>query len=67
MGWIEPKFLTVPEAGKRYRIGRTLLYELLSAGTIRSVVVGRRRLIDYVSAETWAASLDSGDLKSSTK
>ena len=64
---VDPIFITVPEAITTLRIGRTFLYELLSAGTIRSVAVGRRRLIDYSSAQQWAASLLPGDLKSSTK
>ena len=63
---VDPIFLTVPEAITALRIGRTVLYELLSAGTIRSVTVGRRRLVDFASAQQWAAGLNSGDLKSST-
>jgi excisionase family DNA binding protein len=37
--------LTVDEAARRLRIGRTKLYELVMAGEIRSVTIGKRRLI----------------------
>jgi excisionase family DNA binding protein len=39
------QLLAVAEAAARLGVGRTTVYELLSAGQIRSVKVGRRRLI----------------------
>ncbi|HZL03928.1 MAG TPA: excisionase family DNA-binding protein [Coriobacteriia bacterium] len=50
----EKLLLTVVEAAQRLGIGRTLMYELLGSGQIRSVHVGRLRKIpahaldDYV-------------------
>jgi excisionase family DNA binding protein len=52
------QLLSVNEAAARLGIGRTTLYEMLAAGTIRSVRIHRRRLIreeqiaDYVEALT---------------
>ncbi len=37
--------LSVAEAAKRIGLGRTALYGALGSGRIRSVVVGRRRLV----------------------
>ena len=52
----EPLLLTVEQAADRLGIGRSLLYELLAAGDIDSVHVGRLRripveaLAEYVGA-----------------
>jgi excisionase family DNA binding protein len=37
--------LTVEEAGKRLRIGRTSMYRLVSTGAIETVTVGRLRRV----------------------
>lgn len=37
--------LTVEEAARRLRIGRTTMYALVSAGDIRSVQIGRLRRV----------------------
>jgi excisionase family DNA binding protein len=37
--------LTVEEAAKRLRLGRTLVYRLISSGELESVTVGRLRRI----------------------
>ena len=47
--------LTVKEAAKRLRIGRTSMYRLVSTGAIETVTVGRLRrvpaecLVEYVT------------------
>ena len=49
--------LTVEEAAERLRIGRSKMYELLAAGHIASIHVGRLRriepqaLLDYVQSQ----------------
>ena len=49
--------LTVPEAAQRLRISRSLMYELISSGDIKSIHVGRLRrvptqaLADYVERQ----------------
>lgn len=40
-----PVLHSVPEAARTLGIGRSLLYQLLAAGEIASVSIGRRRLI----------------------
>jgi excisionase family DNA binding protein len=42
---VRPVLHSVPEAAGALGIGRSLLYELLAAGEIASVSIGRRRLI----------------------
>ena len=37
--------LRVDEAGRRLNLGRTVMYELIRSGRLRSVKVGKRRLI----------------------
>lgn len=47
--------LTVEDAAKQLRIGRTKMYELVSSGAVQSVTIGRLRRVpaqciaDYVS------------------
>lgn len=40
-----PELLGIQEASRRLGIGRTAAYDLISGGALRSVKVGRRRLI----------------------
>lgn len=50
-------FISVSEASKRLSCGITLIYEQINAGCYRSVKLGKKRLIDVSSLETFAASL----------
>lgn len=45
------RVVTVQEVRARYRIGKTKLYEMLSAGTVTSVKVGGTRLIHIDALE----------------
>jgi excisionase family DNA binding protein len=51
-----PGLLSVDEAARRLGIGRTKIYDVIGAGPLRSVKVGRRRLIpegaiaDFIAA-----------------
>lgn len=49
--------LTVEEAGKLLRLGRTTAYELVMRGTIPSVKIGRRRLVVRSGLEDFVAEL----------
>ena len=42
---ISPLALSVNEACEASRLGRTRIYELLNAGQLKSVKLGKRRLI----------------------
>jgi excisionase family DNA binding protein len=56
-----PMLLSVEAAATAAGISRTLLYELLSSNAIRSVKVGRRRLIERDSIKRWHQSLTSNE------
>jgi excisionase family DNA binding protein len=47
----KPISVTVQEARKLTGLGNTLIYELIKEGKLKSVAVGRRRLILYSSIE----------------
>lgn len=49
--------LHVDEFCERYGIGRTKAFSEMAEGRLRSVAVGRRRLIPVEAAEAWFASL----------
>ena len=50
------KTLTIADFCKRYRIGRTKVYEEINFGRLRAIKVGRRTLIVIDDAEAWLQS-----------
>jgi len=48
---IKPLALTVAEALKATGLGRTKFYELVNEGRIKTISLGRRRLVIYSSLE----------------
>jgi excisionase family DNA binding protein len=44
-----PQWVTVNEAIRRTSIGRTRIYELFAKGVLRSIKIGRKRLVSYAS------------------
>lgn len=48
---MKPVAISVRTAGQLSGLGRTRLYELMNAGRLASVSVGRRRLISLASLE----------------
>lgn len=52
-----PLLLTVEEAARKLRIGRTLMYHLISTGQVPSVTVGRLRRIRPADLATYTNSL----------
>ncbi len=51
--------MSVDEAMAALSIGKTMLYRLLSDGAIRSVTIGKKRLIIVASMHEYIADLDS--------
>jgi excisionase family DNA binding protein len=49
--------LTVEEAAERLRLGRTLVYRLISSGELESVTVGRLRRVPADCLAEYVASL----------
>ena len=47
--------VSIEDAGAMCGIGRTTLYAALNDGTLRSIKVGRRRLIPISALEAWLA------------
>lgn len=47
----------ITEAAEIIGFGRTKLYELVSAGKIESVTVGRRRLVPHAALEEYVEQL----------
>ncbi len=48
-----PVLLSVAEAAKRLGIGTTLFYELLYRGELRSLLIGKRRLVPASDVERY--------------
>lgn len=49
--------LTVEEAARRLRIGRTQMYQLLSNGAVESVCIGRLRRVPVESLHDYVSTL----------
>lgn len=49
----------VDEAASALRLSRSLIYELIRSGRLRSVKQGRRRLVPVSALEEYVASLES--------
>lgn len=54
---LEPLAVDIPKACRLTGLGRSKLYELLSAGEIPSVKVGKRRVVPVASLRQWLAKL----------
>jgi len=55
---IAPVLYRVEEAAEALRIGRTVVYELIRCGRLRTVKVGTRRLVPVEAVAEYVASLD---------
>ena len=53
---LKPITITVENALRVSGLGRTKLYELINKGTIKTITVGRRRLVVYASLEALASN-----------
>lgn len=51
---------TVEDVMQRLSIGRSMAFELISCGRLRSVKVGRRRLISEAALVEFIEALDKG-------
>lgn len=52
---LKPITITINEALRVSGLGRTKLYELIGSGRLKTITVGRRRLVVYASLEALAA------------
>ena len=52
--------LAIPEAAARLSIGRSKLYELISAGEIPVIHIGRSVRVSVRAVEAYAARLEGG-------
>lgn len=46
---MEPICTSISDTGKLLGIGRTTVYELINAGKLETVTLGRRRLVRFTS------------------
>ncbi|GAB2471392.1 helix-turn-helix domain-containing protein [Xylanimonas ulmi] len=54
---ITPVLYRVEEAAQALRIGRTVVYELIRCGALRTVKVGTRRLVPVEAVREYVAKL----------
>jgi excisionase family DNA binding protein len=56
---VPPVLYGVDEAATALRLSRSLIYELIRSGRLRSVKQGRRRLVPVSALDEYVASLDT--------
>ncbi len=56
---MDKTLLSVPEACEKLRIGRTRLYQILNAGQIKAVRMGKRTFIPAAAIEEFINGLES--------
>lgn len=66
-GQPEGLLLTVEEAAERLRLGRTLVYRLISSGQLESVKVGRSRRVPAECLSEYVSALRRGRRPEATK
>ncbi|WP_241831447.1 helix-turn-helix domain-containing protein [Parafrankia soli] len=59
MDGMERLLLSTPDAAARLNIGRSTLYDLIRAGSLATVRVGRRRLVPVDDLARYVASLQA--------
>lgn len=59
-GQFAPLLYRVEEAAEVLRIGRTVVYELIRCGALRTVKVGTRRLVPVEAVREYVDSLSDG-------
>ncbi|WP_346324298.1 excisionase family DNA-binding protein [Emcibacter sp. SYSU 3D8] len=55
---LQPILCSISEAAKALGLGRSKTYELIAAGRLETVSIGRRRLIRIESVKTFAENLE---------
>lgn len=55
---VVPVLYSVDEAAEALRLSRSVIYELIRSGRLRTVKQGRRRLVPVHALEEYVASLD---------
>ncbi len=58
---VQPLYVSIPEAATMAGISRSFIYEVLATNGIRSIKVGRRRLVEVESIKQWQASFAANE------
>ena len=54
-----PRLLSIPQTCRLLGIGRSSLYQMMASGQVRSVKIGRRRLVPREAVDEFVTSLPS--------
>jgi excisionase family DNA binding protein len=61
-GSATPLLYSIPEAARLLSLGRSKTYELIGSGRLRTVSVGRRRLVSACALAEFVETLNADDL-----
>lgn len=56
---VDPRLHPIPAVQERLGVGRSYVFKLLESGALRSVTVGRRRLVSEAAICEFIAKLDA--------
>jgi excisionase family DNA binding protein len=54
-----PRLLSIPQTCRLLGVGRSSLYQMMASGHVRSVKIGRRRLVPREAIDEFVANLPS--------
>jgi excisionase family DNA binding protein len=57
---IPPKLYRVGEAAEALRLSRSAIYELIRSDQLRTVKIGRRRLVPVAALDEWLERVSGG-------
>ena len=52
-----PRLLSIPQTCRLIGVGRSSLYQMMASGQVRSVKIGRRRLVPREAIDEFVANL----------
>jgi hypothetical protein len=61
---VEAQALTIDEFTDTYKVGRTIAYEEIASGRLKTYKLGRRRYISAAAASEWQRRLEAESSKS---
>lgn len=59
---LKPRFRSIPEGGKRLGVGLSKTYEIIAAGFLKPISIGRRRLLSDQEIDALADKIEHGEV-----
>ncbi|MBN7551827.1 helix-turn-helix domain-containing protein [Mycobacteroides abscessus subsp. abscessus] len=61
VGQLEHRLLPLEDVMARLQVGRTKIYEFIASGQLRSIKVGKRRVVSEAALREFIAAIDGAE------